>query len=318
MKLLAADTRAIVLDFADAELERGIVPALMGEALGNSFGDWIDLVEADDFPDGVQRVLHVTDSVVPRSLDSLDPSVAIERALVIHSPDQPVMRQAHDVHSTFDHVFAASRGIPVRAILRGLTRTGRKLQDELGLPMVEKRFVLNNSRDRVALRDSLADFVEEISKEHRRSSAMLVQRAVCTQEELLMNAVFDANPRLRDLMPRGEDSLELGEDVILEWGYDGRYLGISVSDSFGTMSFPGIAKCFEFLVRGRERRRYVQMQQDSPGAGIGLFMVLERVLRLVFSVEADRATSAVAVIDVSRTLLQSRQVPRELEYHRCR
>lgn len=314
MKFLAAGGTALVLDASDSVLEIGMVGSLVSAAAERP---GLELSETDSLAGKpFARVIFVTDKLGVHTLEEIRAlSLPVEPVLLVHSAQQAVLANAPALQGIFPHVVAGTHGFPAQAILRRLCDStapiSTSIDNALGELTHRESFTIRNSRDRVGFRDALADFVGRVVKDLRYSSPLSVQRAVCVQEELLMNAIFDADPQFSSAIPRREG--ELAEGIAVVWGWNGSVLGIEVTDSFGSLSFADIAKCFEYLVRGQDRRRYVQMQQETPGAGIGIFMVIERSNHLLFSVVPGKRTRALALLDLSRTQRENHSRQRMLE-----
>lgn len=88
-------------------------------------------------------------------------------------------------------------------------------------------------------------------------SSVLSQYAVEIQEELLMNAIWDANPK-HEKEPRTVP-VELNEDefVKLEWAFNGKDFAISVRDKFGRLN-PGIMeKYVRFIFKAGDPQTHV-------------------------------------------------------------
>jgi hypothetical protein len=115
-------------------------------------------------------------------------------------------------------------------------------------------------------------------------------------DELLLNAVFSANPRLRGADRSKEFQLGPNEEVVMSWGYDGEYFGIAVRDPFGKFNSGTIMK---YLSAQRTLNQVV----SSESGGLGLKFIFEKAHQVVANVKNERVTEVIALMKlVSRRL----------------
>lgn len=131
-----------------------------------------------------------------------------------------------------------------------------------------------------------------------RPTDAFAQFGVEVQEELLMNAIWDANPKLQDVDRRVPVALLPQETVQVEWSFDGTYLAIGVRDSFGSFGKQIVYKYLKFLFAS-DRKAMVRLQQEAAGAGLGLFMVLERLSSLIITVTPHKTTEVIAILNLT-------------------
>lgn len=146
--------------------------------------------------------------------------------------------------------------------------------------------------DRDPLVERLSGFARSLEV-----GAELEQRIANITDELITNAVYNA-PRLPDgrakyahLDRREKIVLEPSEHAVLQWGCDGRYLAVSVTDRFGSLRGETVAtylsKCF--------RRGDDQIDTKAGGAGLGLYMAFNSVTQLVVNVQVGVRTEVIAL-----------------------
>lgn len=119
-------------------------------------------------------------------------------------------------------------------------------------------------------------------------------------DELLTNALYNApvdgagKPRFAHLSRTNAVQLEPHEAVRVTLATDGREMGISVIDPFGSLKVPTItqylAKC---LRRGNDL-----VDEKEGGAGLGLFYVFEAVSHFVVNLQAGARTEMIGIVDV--------------------
>jgi hypothetical protein len=151
---------------------------------------------------------------------------------------------------------------------------------------------ITGAQDRDAAVDLMIDFARRLEL-----GPELEDRIATITDELVTNAVYNA-PRLADGTPRyahvdrrQKIRLEPHEYARLQYGCDGRYLALSVTDFFGSLRGETVAsylrKCF--------RRGDDQIDAKSGGAGLGIYMTFNSVTQLVFNLAAGRKTEVIAL-----------------------
>lgn len=118
-------------------------------------------------------------------------------------------------------------------------------------------------------------------------------------DELLMNALYDA-PATANGGARPAPGAEPSADArgVLRWACDGRYFAVSVEDSFGALQKASI---LEHLTRARqERGRPRPGNDESAGAGLGLYFILSSVTRFIVNVDPGKRTEVVCMFDLKQ------------------
>lgn len=119
-------------------------------------------------------------------------------------------------------------------------------------------------------------------------------------DEMLTNALYNAPvdvagaPRFAHLSRTQPVRLANDEAIVVTLCSDGKEMGISVSDPFGSLKAGTItqylAKC---LRRGNDL-----VDEKEGGAGLGLFYVFEAVSHFVVNLQAGRRTETIGILDV--------------------
>lgn len=157
---------------------------------------------------------------------------------------------------------------------------------------------LSHSNELEGLLDQMRAFLEP-SRIPRRIVVSLLDAA----EELMTNAIYnapvatDGSPRFARL-PRTElVSLGSAEYVDVDLRVDGKQIGISVADPFGSlrpeMVTRYLAKCF--------RKQDDQIDAKDGGAGLGLYYAFEKVSHLVVNIEPGTRTELIALVNIRNT-----------------
>ena len=130
-----------------------------------------------------------------------------------------------------------------------------------------------------------------------RKTSMLITVA----EELTTNALYDAPTDARDrarhaALPRSEKvDLASNEQIAVTIASDGRRVGISVEDPFGSLRpetvVDYLAKC---LRRGQD-----QIDRKQGGAGLGLFYAFNSLSHFVVNIDPKVRTEVIGLIDVA-------------------
>ena len=151
-----------------------------------------------------------------------------------------------------------------------------------------QKIVLDDS----AKRDPAAQAVSNVlmKKGVPRRIAARVANAI---DEMVMNAIFDApvdevEVRYRKQQDRGARFRLLErERVEIHFGIASTYAAISVQDQFGSLKQDDVMR---FLKRNYQTESYTAGQDDSAGAGLGIYGILEGGLSLLFLSQAKLCT----------------------------
>jgi hypothetical protein len=119
-------------------------------------------------------------------------------------------------------------------------------------------------------------------------------------DELLMNAIYDApgdefGRPLYSITSRDEDRQLSGRETVeMKIGFDGLYLGVSVSDHFGSLDRTRLLNHVSINYRDQEYK----LRQGGAGAGLGLASILNTGGSLLYHCEDGRRTEAILVSKV--------------------
>ncbi|MES2615161.1 MAG: hypothetical protein V4591_07090 [Bdellovibrionota bacterium] len=175
---------------------------------------------------------------------------------------------------------------------------------------------LRNSKEREDLRNKISVFFKtqiENNKDNLTTGASVYAKNLAdVLEEFLMNAIWDANPKYV-----GEDrtkpvQLLENEKVNIFCLFDGINLILSVTDLFGSFSAKAIQKYIQFSLGVKEEKT---VHEGNGGAGIGLFMILQKIGGLVFEVEKGKATRATAIVRGDQPLREMQKRSRTLLFY---
>jgi len=114
-------------------------------------------------------------------------------------------------------------------------------------------------------------------------------------DELLLNAVFDANPRMQNVDRSKPFKLDDKELVHISWGYDGEFFGVSVRDPFGKFQSETILKYLG------QRRNLEDLVADKSG-GLGLKFIFEKAHQVIANVQSEQVTEVIALVKFASRL----------------
>lgn len=164
---------------------------------------------------------------------------------------------------------------------------------------VQPRFVrINRSSQKDAVLQDAANFSTALGIHPR-----LVSLFCGVADEFITNAIYNApvdsngNSRYAHVSREVDVSLEPGEDIEIKFSCDGRRLGISAADPFGSLTKERIldylSKCF--------RKGDDQIDQKAGGAGLGFYQVFESLTQFVVNIHPGQKTEMIGLIDVRGT-----------------
>ena len=128
-------------------------------------------------------------------------------------------------------------------------------------------------------------------------------------DEMLMNALYDApvdgqgHPLFVEITTRTRLSLRTEETVLVQYGHDGHRFGVSVRDSFGSLTRPGMLRTLHKCLHSAQ-----QIDRKASGAGVGLYLVLSAASTVSFNVVPGVATEVICTFAVGRPKLVLEQL----------
>ena len=129
-------------------------------------------------------------------------------------------------------------------------------------------------------------------------------------DELLMNAIFDANPKYATASRNQEIILTEEEAVTVKWGCDGHLFGVSVTDPFGNLKKDTVVsflrKCFS--------KSDNMINYGEGGAGLGLYKILKSINSFIINVEEGRRTETIGIVDMSLSMKEFKAHARSFHF----
>jgi hypothetical protein len=164
--------------------------------------------------------------------------------------------------------------------------------------LVHERAVKTYEAKREALLE-VAAYAAEVGARRQ-----LVARIESVADELLMNALYDApaihhGTAMADAQKarHGWRAEERESPAILRYACDGRYLGVSVRDSYGELRKDAI---LDHILRARAMKGSPKIK-PSGGAGLGLYFVITSVTRFIANIAPGRLTEVIGLFDIKAT-----------------
>lgn len=175
---------------------------------------------------------------------------------------------------------------------------------------------LQNSKERDEMQQKISQFFKnqiEKNKSNLTIGALAYAKNLADiLEEFLMNAIWDANPKYASEDRTKPIQLLENEKVNIFCLFDGINLILSVTDLFGSISDAAIEKYIKFSLGIQVENR---INEKGGGAGIGLFMILQKIGVLVFEVEKGKATRATAIARGDQSLKDMQKKSRTLLFY---
>ena len=174
-----------------------------------------------------------------------------------------------------------------------------------------KTFDVKSSRERNKLAEEMEKFFEQLEPFIGQSTTFS-QYAVEIQEELLMNAIWDANPKHEKSSRTIPIELDDSEKVKVEWGFNGKDLAISVRDNFGRLNPKIMSKYVKFIFKTGTQESH-QLGERDVSAGLGMYMILQRANILSVFISQGKVTDVGVVICISKKKRAKNQSPKALD-----
>ncbi len=173
------------------------------------------------------------------------------------------------------------------------------------------RHKLKSSSERTALQNATIDFfskeLENTKNKHVLGNSSYPKYMGDILDELLMNAIWDANEKRAHTDRTHETNLDSTEQVIVEAECDHESFVLSVTDSQGSFPELGIQKPLKYALGFRDE---IEINEGSGGAGLGLYMTLQKAALLSFEVERGKYTRVTVVQRMDQPLTEMQRWPR--------
>ncbi len=179
----------------------------------------------------------------------------------------------------------------------------------------EKKLVrkLTNSTERVKNQEAITEFFSEQLAIHQKQMAPGIssypKNMADVLDELLMNAIWDANKDRGDADRSISVSLTNDETISVEATCDGQTFLLSVTDSHGTFPAFVIHQSIRYCLGFREA---ATLNEEGRGAGLGLYLILQKVTALTVEVKRGKLTRVCAILRCDQSLRDMQKRPRTI------
>ncbi|NBO38237.1 hypothetical protein EBU99_06615 [bacterium] len=167
---------------------------------------------------------------------------------------------------------------------------------------------IQNHHDKDLAIQRVGDFVRYLGGNIENNRFQEYARRISEMmDELILNAVFDANYRYKGQPHRTDFALDQTDMVTVKWAFDGEQFALSVSDRFGRLKKDTILRYLDTTldlgdVDGRK------------SGGLGIKFVFERLHQFVVNVHSDLMTEVVCLLRFERRLKDFDARPRSFHY----
>jgi hypothetical protein len=157
---------------------------------------------------------------------------------------------------------------------------------------------VRGSADKERIVAAASDYAQNLGINRR-----LIDHYCSVADEFVTNAVYNGpvdalgKPRHAHVARNQSVTLQEGEEVIVTFCSDGRRLGISTSDPFGSL---GVHTLLDYLAKCM-RMGEDQVDTKAGGAGLGFYTIFESLSHFIVNMAPGRCTEMVGIIDASGT-----------------
>lgn len=177
--------------------------------------------------------------------------------------------------------------------------------------LVQKTMTVVNSSEKSKMQELISEFFnEELIRNKDKvvaGTSSFSKNLGDIADEFLMNAIWDANPLFENA--ERTTALELAEpdQVQIECSSDGMTFCLSVTDKHGSFPDSAMLKPLRFALGTREETK---LNEGTGGAGIGLYMILQKAPVLLYEIEKGRTTKAIALLRLDQSFKDIQRKPK--------
>jgi hypothetical protein len=169
--------------------------------------------------------------------------------------------------------------------------------------------LISTPGDKLYILEVVEEFISKIgwgaATPRQKNYGQMVARSI---DELVLNAVFHANPRYRGGGRSDGYKLADEEAISVRWGYDGDTFGFSVSDPFGRLERSDI-------VHSMCSPSGMDVILGQKSAGLGLKIVREKSHHLIYNVIPGSTTEVIGLLRFDSRLLDFERRPKSVRYY---
>jgi len=194
--------------------------------------------------------------------------------------------------ATHNGKFDAHELIPILKKIQSKDHSG--LEKHLGFPAVIHEKKIQNPSDKTAALSEVGEFILKIDG-NSESSKQYASRVCELADELVLNAICEANPRLKHTSRETPFLLLESEAILLKWGFDGEMFGISVTDPFGSLTRKTVMQYLDINPKTKP------LNKRSYG-NLGIKLIFDRLHHFIVNVTPTEKTEIICLMRFDKNL----------------
>jgi hypothetical protein len=176
-----------------------------------------------------------------------------------------------------------------------------EFNDLIKTPIFSKEFNLKNSSEKNtvveaienAIMDSYTQFPPRLIETYAKKAAM-----IC--DELILNAIYDANPKMKSADRQISTALGASETVDVKLCLSEALIALSVRDQFGTFKK-------DSMLRYASGLNQSESISDRQSGGMGLRLSIDSSSQMLVQVEDSKFTEMISVINIYPSIKEFKQ-----------
>lgn len=264
-----------------------------------------------------ERVLFITDNGLldfVSELDGKENNFELNTAIFVESKIADVAQicsQIKTVKYLFELSDGDSFGQHLAILIKKFSNKDIMNLDKylaFGATIRHMKMVSNESKQEIL--NEISYFIENLGDPgYSHPFGEYAARVAVLTDELLLNSIFNANPRFKNVDRSLPFSLSDQEAIEISWGYDGEYFGVAVRDPFGQLAKNTI------LERVSQSKNIEVDIGLTPSAGLGLKMIFDQSHQLITNIKREKATEVIAIVKFENRLLDFERNKKFLFYY---
>lgn len=170
-----------------------------------------------------------------------------------------------------------------------------------------EKIVRNNDDKRESLKE-MEDFVVSLGADDEHRFQRYATKASEAVDEMLLNAIWDANPALFTKSRDSNFALSPVEEITVRWAFDGDLFGCAVCDPFGRLEKASIVR--HLTAETADLGPFL----ERKSGGLGIKRIFERSHHVVASVRRGVLTEIQCFMRFEKRLRDFQKVPKSLHY----
>ena len=173
--------------------------------------------------------------------------------------------------------------------------------DLVKYPTSSRNFRIQNSCEKNAICATIEDLINQNFSHHpSKLIEMYAKKAAMIADELILNAIYDANPRLKGFNRQEATPLLPEETVQVSVAMNESLIALSVKDDFGRFKKDSMLH----YISGSNQGDSIS---DRRSGGMGLRLSIDSSSQMLVQVEENKSTEMISVINIYPTIKEFRQ-----------